>query len=236
LLDVSSSSTPTEYGLNTNNVHVAAAPRDITGVFPAVSASVVITPTIQLQQLYVDSEFSRSASGWRLTGMVLVNRPMPWPSFMEVHANGVETRPLPWPPFRLKCVCEFNGDLILKLFRRSTTASSPTTIFPSLDLKLSPTGSTHNILLIVPLAGGNLAASSCEYWVIDNSDCMSSSLIAGSLADVCLESSVHPSTHCIIAREYISRLLGTMDWYLLYFPCCAFVTICAVYTQVLAII
>jgi hypothetical protein len=232
LLDASSSSTPSEYGLNTNNVRVAAAPRAITCVFLAVSASVVVTPMIQLQQLYVDSEFSRSDSGWCLTGMVLVNRFMPWPSFMEVHANGVETRPLPWPTFRQKCVCESNDDLDMKLFWRSTTASSPTTVVKCLELKLSPTGSTL-ITLLVPSAGGNLEALSYEYWVIDNSDCVSSSLIVGSSADVCLESSVHPSTRCIIARESISRVLGTLDWHLLNFTCCAFVTFFAVYSQVL---
>jgi hypothetical protein len=109
VLDASSSSTHTDYGLDTRNVRVAAAPRAITGVFLAVSASMFVT-TIQLQQLYVDTEFSRLDSGCHLTDMVLVNRPMPWPSFMEVHANGVETRPLPWPPFRQKCVCDSNDE------------------------------------------------------------------------------------------------------------------------------
>ena len=30
----------------------------------------------------------------------VVNQPMPWPSFLDVHHNGDEIRPLPWPSFR----------------------------------------------------------------------------------------------------------------------------------------
>jgi hypothetical protein len=48
--------TPTEYGLDTNNTHVAVVPLAVTGVFQAVPTPTVFTPTVQFQQLYAHSE------------------------------------------------------------------------------------------------------------------------------------------------------------------------------------
>jgi hypothetical protein len=71
----SSSLTPTECVLDTNNVHVAAVPLSFMGEFSAVLAPTAYTPTLQ----------------------VPIHRPMSWPSFRCIHADGDEERPLPWP-------------------------------------------------------------------------------------------------------------------------------------------
>lgn len=102
MLAASSPLTPTEYGLNTNSIHVVVVPVAIIGVLPAAPAPTFFAPMVQLQQLYDDSEFYRPSSSQHITGMLPVHRPMPWPSFMSVHAyrDQADRRPLPWLSFK----------------------------------------------------------------------------------------------------------------------------------------
>jgi hypothetical protein len=52
---------------------------------------------------YSDQELLRPSPSRRIRSRVHVHRPMPWPSFMDVHATRDETRPRPWPSFISCC-------------------------------------------------------------------------------------------------------------------------------------
>jgi hypothetical protein len=127
VLNASCSPTPIEYTLDTNHIVAAAAPWAITGVFPTVSALMVFRHMVQLQQFHIDSELFWSCSSQRNTSYVTAHRPMPWPSFMGIHADGDDVRPRPWPSFGGIVGCECSGDAIMKLSRRCTAGRSPMT-------------------------------------------------------------------------------------------------------------
>lgn len=68
-----------------------------------------------------------SSSIQRATSKFPVHRPMTWPSFRGVHADGDEARPQPWPSFRGINGSECSGDTMMKPSRRCNYDSSPAT-------------------------------------------------------------------------------------------------------------
>ncbi|XP_051209539.1 uncharacterized protein [Lolium perenne] len=60
----------------------------------------LVTPSLPIATEYSDQELFRPSPSRRITSRVPVHRPMPWPSFMDVQADGDEMWPLPWPSFR----------------------------------------------------------------------------------------------------------------------------------------
>ncbi|KAM0848227.1 hypothetical protein ACQ4PT_054543 [Festuca glaucescens] len=127
VLVVSSQPTPSEYVLDTNNVHAAEVPLAIMGEFLTVLVPTAFTLTVQLQQIYDNSELFSTSSSQCNTSKVPVHRPMPWPSFMGVHADGDEVRPRPWLAFKRITDCESSSDAIMKPYRRCTSDSFPMT-------------------------------------------------------------------------------------------------------------
>lgn len=79
---------------------------------------------------YSDRELFRPSPSQRFTSRGPVHRPMPWPSFTDIQADGDETRPIPWPSFKEvnSCDRESPSDDIMKASQWCSFDTSSATI------------------------------------------------------------------------------------------------------------